>query len=263
MGAAIDALKDTFGVVQRNPIILLIAAVAQFAMAVGGAIVSIIPIVGPIVSAVVITPTILGGYYYAADRAHQENAVGFDDFTQGMSENWKSLAGAYALLVTLAIAFMFIITMIAMLMGVSALSAADPGSGAPTAALGGSMMLLFPITIVGFFLIGMVVQFVDVAVVVGDQNATGAFSKAWELFREDPLSVFGYSILRTALPMAVFIIPMSFMGIGGGLAAGGGASEMGAVFIVAVLLMLLLYPVIFSLMMTYHAVYFRYREFGR
>lgn len=260
MGAALAALRDTFGVVKRNPIVLLLAFVTQIGMVIGGAVLGIIPLIGPLISSILVTPTLLGGYYFAADRAHQTGDTGFDAFTQGMSENWKSLAGAYALVMVLGMGFVFVVAIAAMLMGASVLSAADPSAGASAAALSGSMMFVFPILMLVFILAAMVIQFIDVAIVVGDENATSTYGKAWSLFRDDPLSVFGYTILRVAVPIVLVAIPAFLMGVTGGMAGNGGASS--ALMLLFGIMFLVLYPVVFAITMTYHVVYFRYREDG-
>lgn len=261
MGAAIDALGDSIGISTRNPNLVLGGVVAMILLFGVGGVLSLIPFVGPMVTNVVIAPVALAGMVAMADAAATDSAS-FGDFTGGIGDHSVTLMGAFALLfvIQMGIGILFVVAFF--FVGFSAFAAGagtGTGGGDPGAmlgALGGTMLLVFALAMLVAVAVALVTQFLDVAVVVGDADATGSFGEAIDLVTSGPLSVLGYSILRGLLGVIVIGIPIAV-----GIVAVVYGSDGGGTLPIALglLVVVLAIPVGFAFLFAYHVAYYRRR----
>lgn len=257
MGAAIDALGDSIDISTRNPNIVLGGVVAMILLVGVGGVLSLIPLIGPLVTNVVVVPIALAGMVAMANAAATGSAS-FRDFTDGISDYSFTMMGAYALLFVVQLGLGFLLVIGFFFAGFSALTAGaaagDPG--AAFGAMGGTVLLVFAIVMLVAAAIFLVTQFLDVAVVVGDADATGSFGEAIELVSSGPLSVVGYSILRGVVGLVVGGVP-TLLGLGAVVygADGGWTIPMA----VGLLVIVVALPVGFAFLYSYHVAYYRRR----
>lgn len=278
MGPAIDALVDGAGNVQRNPKLVGISF-ALFVLslplvlvgAVLGIVVSFVPVVGPlllqVVGAAVLKPLFLGGVVGVA-AAGLDGPVAVRDYTDTLGEHFLSLAGAYALyellkfVVSVFVAIL-VVVLVAVVLGLEVAADAVAGDPVNTAALTeASLVVLVGVLLVaaGLFLaVAVVFQFVDVAVVVGDEDAFGALRESWALAREAPLDVLAYSVLRVVVGVAV-LLPALVLAVIAAELAGPGTDVAGLLGLASFGLSVLLAPVAFAVVVSYHAAYYDRRR---
>lgn len=257
MGAAIDALGDSIGISTRNPNLVLGGVVATILLFGVGGMLSLIPLIGPLVTNVVVVPVALAGMVAMADAAATDSSS-LGDFTGGIGDHSLTLMGAYALLFAIQMGIGIVFVMAFFVVGFGAF-AAEVGGGDPGAmlgALGGTMLLLFAVAMVVALAVAIVTQFLDVAVVVGDADATGSFGEAIDLVTSGPLSVLGYSVLRgiagaivVGSPLAVGIFAVVYGTDGGGTVP----------VVIGLLVVVLALPVGFAFLLAYHVAYYRRR----
>lgn len=257
MGAAIDALGDSIELSTRNPNLVLGGVVAMLLLVVVGGVLSFIPLLGPMVTNIVVTPIALAGMVAMANAA-ATGSSSFSDFTDGIGDHSTRLMGAFALLfaIWMGIGTVFFVAVLFLGTGVMAAVSTSGDPAASAGALGGTIILIFAVFALILLLVAMVTQFLDVAVVVGGEDATGSFGESIELVTSGPLSVVGYSILRGVLGLIAIGIPF----FGGLMAVLWGLDNGGTLPIVAGLgVMILALPVGFAFMYSYHVAYYRRR----
>ncbi|PSP96522.1 hypothetical protein BRC84_01570 [Halobacteriales archaeon QS_1_68_44] len=224
MGAAISALPRAVGIVKRNPILIAGSVLFGFIALVGVAF-SLIPLIGGIIFQVLILPVGLAGIVSMTDAGTDEGAS-LGDFTGGISDHAGSMIGAFGLmfLIQLATALALVVVLV-FVIGFSIVGAAaesDPGAAFAGIGLLTGLVLLAVLLVV--LVLQLVQQFLDVAVVVGGEDAAGALSEAASLVTGGPLSV--------------------------------------ALLVPAVLLMLVAFPLGVALGFAYHVAYYRERRPG-
>lgn len=257
MGAAIDALGDSIGISTRNPNLVLGGAVAMVLLFGVGGVLSLIPLFGPLVTNVVVTPIALAGMVAMANAAAADSAS-LSDFTGGIGDHSVTLMGAFALLfvVQMGLGLLFLVAVFFVGFGVVSAGATSGEPGAMFGALGGTILLVFAVVGLVALAVVIVTQFLDVAVVVGGEDATGSFGESIALVTSGPLSVVGYSILRGLVGLAAVGIPL-IVGLG---AVVWGADGGRTVPIVAGLgVMVLALPAGFAFLYAYHVAYYRRR----
>ena len=100
---------------------------------------------------------------------------------------------------------------------------------------------------------------VDVAVVIGGEDAAGALSEATSLVTGGPLSVLGYALLRFVVLGVAVAAPLL---LAVAVAGVGVAEDTTALLVPAVLLMLVAFPLGVALGFAYHVAYYRERRPG-
>lgn len=264
MGAAIDALSDTWTLLKHNPIILGLGWVASIALAVANFVLGLIPLLGRLFS-LLLGPAFLAGMLGLA-YAGRNGDAGADDFMESIGDNYLRLLGSTVLF---AVLFAVIggvgvaVTVFAMPMGSSA---AGGYGGLATA---GTFLVPLLAVGVGLFALFLLLQFFDVAIVVNDASVTESFGQSVRMAANDPLSVVGYTLLRMLLGVVLFLGPVAVLAslVGGAVMAAGGlgggsgmGNLMGAAGIAAAVLGLLwlfvLVPLGQVLLLTYHVAFF-------
>ena len=260
MGAAISALPRAIGIVKRNPILLLGAVVFGLITLVGIAV-SIIPLIGTIIFQVLILPVGLAGIVAMTDVGTSREDTSLGEFTGGISNYAKSMIGAYGLMFLIqAAAGIALLIVFVFVLGVGLFSAGMETGSEPGAFLTGVGLLTGLVLLVVFLVLlalALIQQFLDVAVVVGGENATGALSEATSLITGGPLSVLGYSILRFVVLGVAIGGPLVFAFV---IAGAGLEQNTPAVLVPAVLLLLIAFPLGTALGFAYHVAYYRERR---
>lgn len=268
MGAAIDAIEPGLAVVRDNGTFVALATVLGAVVGLLSLALYIVPLVGPFVSGIVLVPALLATVHGMAFAGHVAGDASPRAGLQSLKSNFLSLAAAYLLRNVLgAVVLLGIVIGAAVVgtfvlgFGMSAASAANPGAVAsPLATTGvGGLALAF---VVGVLLVSFWVlfvlgfQFLDVAVVVGGESATDALRASWAVFREDPLSVVGYTLLRAAV-------------VGGGIAVCGAVYRVGlfagvdAAVALLTAALLLAGPFAWAFYSAYHVAYYDARMGNR
>jgi len=228
MGLAIDASKRAYEATTDNLTFVAVAFAVTILIGVLSLLLSIIPLIGPILSNVLVAPVLIAGIVAMAEAALDRRAT-LDDFTGGISEFWKSMVGAYGIMyvamlgvfIGLAVVFALIGTFT---MGLGGASGMSPGAGASGmdpagvsslfAGLGlvflGVVLLLALVAVV----VALAIQFLPAAVVVGRESATSSFGACWRLLRRQPLAVLGYTLVLVGVWVAAVVAIAILYGVG-------------------------------------------------
>ena len=260
MGAAISALPRAVGIVKRNPILLL-GAVMFGLIALVGVAVSIIPLIGTIIFQVLILPVGLAGIVAMTDAGTAREDTSLGEFTGGISNYAGSMIGAYGLMfliqaaagIALLIVFVFVLGVGLFSVGMG--TGSEPGAFLTSVGLLTALVLL--VVFLVLFVLALIQQFLDVAVVVGGEDATGALSEATSLITGGPLSVLGYSILRFVVLGVAIGGPLVLAFV---IAGAGFEQNTSAALVPAVLLLLVAFPLGTALGFAYHVAYYRERR---
>lgn len=268
MGAALDAVGDVGTALRRAPLLLAGAAIAGVILLLG-ALITFIPLVGQIVYSIIIVPLVLVGLVAMADAAIQDGA-GLGTFFDGIGDHGSDAIGAYAILFVIQFAALFVLIVVALVAGIGVFSAieagtvGDPGSGLGAAA-GGGLLVVGALILVGVLvalLLGLIQNFLDVAVVIGGDSGMDAVRESAALIRDGPLSTLGYLVLRTVVTVVAGIVPFAVFGAGFVLVGGGSDGMLTGLGGVLILLGVVLLPVPLAASFAYHAGYYRRRRGG-
>lgn len=227
MGPAIDAYRAGASITRRNPAYVLLGSVAFATTVPPLLLVTVFPVVGTMVGSfflwVVVAPLVSAFVLGMAHASLVGSGGTLDAGVRSLREHFPSLAGAFGVIyaVQLVVGFVFVFgSVLLFLFNAEVLATVDAAGRRPDAALGsvlaGALLfVLFALVlslVVLFF--ALFLQFVDAAVVVGGESTTSAFGAAWRLFRTDPVSVVGYSVLRVlvALGAGAVVVGLYWLG---------------------------------------------------
>ena len=261
MGPAIDALRPAIAVGRRNPAFLAVSVATLVGAGVVRLVVDRMPVVGDLTDSLFGTPAVAALLLGMAAAGLATNAATVSDGVGTLRSSYRSLLGAYAVLVVgvLVVVLSGAVAVAAVLfLGVvvepagglrAAGSTAIPASG-PVVAVS---VVALAVALVG----GLALQFFDVAVVVDDESALSAFAVSWRLYAEDPLGVVGYSVLRLVPVVAAGLVVGTGYELGRAVAAGTGG------LLLAVAAAVLVSPPAFAFVTAYHVAYYEARTAGR
>ncbi len=277
MGAALDAIGDTGAALRRNPNVLL-GAVASGLVLLIGLVVALVPILGGFAYGVVVVPVALVGLVTMCDAA-VEGPSSLGDFTDGIGRHGASAIAAYGLWTLLQVAVVVVLVVVAFVAGAGLFAAgAGPGAadgGEPSAgALAGTSAaaaLLFVVFFIVFFVLGVIQQFLDVAVVLGADGGVEAVKEAVAVVRDGPVSTLGYLLVRSGLTVLGALPTVVLAGmaaaVGGASAAGAGdvvpgtvAAGGGVLSVALGVLAVVLFPLALAVSFVYHVAYYRRRR---
>jgi len=255
MGAALEAIGDTTTLLRHNRVILTGGAALTIGAAVVWAGLSLVPLVGPLLWALVLPAVMTGllGLVYAGRNGDAD----YDDVVSGVSENYLSYLGANAIIAVVTLIFGIFAAIVILIVGRGARAGVTDGTlGEPEPGIiaGLDVMLL----VLGLFalllavVVGFLVQFFDVAIVVDDAGSASCFLRSVALVRSAPGSVVGYTLIRAAI-VSVVVVPYVLLG--------GGPDGTGAP--VLAIWVLVLVPLGTVVSLTYHvAFYNRHKSKG-
>ena len=197
----------------ENPLYVAVTFAVGIAGFVLGGLLSLLPLVGPVLSSVVVAPALAATLLGMAVAARGGQAS-IDDARAALSSCYLHLAGAYLIVQVAVLVFAVVTVASTFVLGVGVLSLADPGTN-PSAATGWTIALLLLFLALAVVALGslLVIQFLDVAVVVGGESTTAAFAASWALCRDESLSVLGYTVLRTAFGGLILVVPLALAGL--------------------------------------------------
>ena len=265
MGAATDTLSDSIRQTIDNPLIIAVAVVAVLVGGLIAGVLSLIPIVGQLLSAPVVAVFMAGivGMAYVGARDRTSASASVSDYTATLSEHGTTVFLA-SLLKNVAVGVLLVVAGIVFLVvpifvvglgsaGASQPDAADPGAFGALLAGAGVLFLLFFFLWFGVLLLAqMLFQFVDSAVVIGGKDVTGSLSESIDLFTESPGSVIAFSVLRGLLFLGTVVVALAAF-VGSQI-----ADSLGVVF--AAIGLLVGYPTVGTVAFVYEARYYIQRR---
>lgn len=265
MGAAIDALEDGFRITRENPAYVAVTLVLAVVVGVIGTLLGLIPVVGPIANSVFVSPAFTAVVLGMAFSGLVAGEANLQAGVQSLKANYLSLAGAYALLLVaffgLVIGLLVLTAVVGMLVLGLSLSGASAGSpeamaGLAAAYSGVASLFIFLVTVFGVG-VGLGLQFVGAAVVVGGESAVSSIRASWRVFSGSPESVVGYTLLR----MVVFVAAVAVVGVA--FAAGWFAVDGTVGAILGGVAGLVVLPVTYAFLFAYHVAYYEARAGSR
>lgn len=258
MGYALSSFRRSLGTLTTHPKLFVGIGGTAVIGSVAGFVVGNIPLVGALLSGVFVTPLVLAA---AAAMAHASlrGTPEYGNLIEGIEDHWQPMIGAFGVLFGVYFAAAFALTIVVIVaffaVGFSGSSGVDGGSAFP-ALFGGGILLLLASAGVVVLLVGLFVQFLDVAIVVGGAGAFEAFRVCWRIVRAEPISVLGYSLIR----FAIAVVPVWIAWLGGFYLAGATVNDAGigalAVFVVPFLATLLVIPFTWTIDSIYHVAFF-------
>jgi len=254
MGPAIESLRPALGVTRRNPALLAAAFVSLVVSGLTSLVVGLVPVVGDVVNTVLVAPAFAALLIGMALAGLASEAASFADGVESVKANYRSLVGAYALLlvgvVAVAVAWAVEVAVV-LVLGTAGDRSAMLAAGDPAAIASNGAVLWLTFLALGLALVGgIAVQFFDVAIVVGGASAVASFGASWRLLRERPASVLGYSALRMApVVLAVVVVGVAYAA---GTAYAGGSAGAGLAVVVGAVVG----PPVYAFITAYHVVYY-------
>jgi hypothetical protein len=265
MGAATDTLSDSIRQTIDNPLIIAVAVVAVLVGGLIAGVLSLIPIVGQLLSAPVVAVFMAGivGMAYVGARDQTSASASVSDYTATLSEHGTTVFLA-SLLKNVAVGVLLVVAGIVFLvvpifvvgLGSAGASqpAADPGAFGALLAGASVLFLLFFFLWVGVLLLAQTLfQFVDSAIVIGGKDVTGSLSESIDLFTESPGSVIAFSVLRGLLFLGMVVVVALASFVGSQI-----ADSLGVVF--AAIGLLVGYPTVGTVALVYEARYYMQRR---
>lgn len=269
MGSVLDALGDTKTMVAHNTVLWAGGGAITLGLLIVMMGLNIIPLIGPFLG-MFVAPVLATGIIGLAYAARNGNAS-LDDFTASVSENYVTYLLATLLIgaAYTAVAFVFVIVAVILVFVGSTSGSGMEGGEAFFASMGLAMMLLFVVVFLLTFLVGLAIQFFDVAIVIDDAGPIDAFKRSLSLIKRAPLSVVGYTLMRSVLGGLVIGVPLAgafLLLFGSAFAAGGvdGGESLGLLPLIGFAVWgLVVLPIGNVIMVTYHvAFYNRHRAAG-
>lgn len=185
---------------------ILVFVTTLLGAAVGG-VLGFIPLVGPLVNGVVVTPVLLVTVVGSA-HAVRDGGGAFDGATDAVKRAGTSVMGAYALLTGLYLAVSLVLTLFLAVVLVTVGMSGSPGGDALPALTGAAsvvgvvLLLAFLIVLVA---VAMAVQFVAPAAVVAGTGAVDSLKTSYWFFRRNVLGVTGFSLVLAGLGVASIV----------------------------------------------------------
>jgi hypothetical protein len=278
MGNVVPALRQTVSLLADVPLLVPAIAAVFVASSILSTILQIVPLIGfllVLAYAVVGRAAVSAVVLSLVSGAARRGSLGVEGGVDAVVDDTLPLAGAYA--VVAGAGLVVAIGGATVLAVAAGLAPAPAGTGVAVDGGVGAVGALAVVAVVVVALVavvaGVVIQFLDVAVVLGGASALGSFRTAWTAVRRAPLSVAGYTVVRAA----IVAVPLAAV-VGGGLAlvvgpgllaagAGTGAgdpSELGAALAGSLLAFvgllavtfLLVAPLVRAVSTAFHAVFF-------
>ena len=264
MGAATDTLSDSISQTINNPLVIAVAVVAVLVGGLIAGVLSLVPLVGQLLSAPVVAVFVAGIVGMAYVGARDQTSASVSDYTATLSEHGTtvflaSLLKNVAVGVLLAVAGIVFLVVPIFVVGLGSAGASQPGAADPRAfgaLLAGASVLffLFFFLWVGVLLLAQTLfQFVDSAIVIGGKDVTGSLSESIDLFTESPGSVIAFSVLRGLLFLGMIVVVALASFVGSQI-----ADSLGVVF--AAIGLLAGYPTVGTVAFVYEARYYMQRR---
>lgn len=204
---AISALAMAAGTLRRNPIIF----VGVFVLSAIGSLTTIgqvwggLVVLGAGLAGLILMPFLTGGVLGMAEEA----TAGGTSLATLLSEGKANyltllLATIVQLLILFLAGVVWAIGLFVLVLG-GGIALGGIGGGAGTGAALGIGIVVVVLSLLVFFLPIYFIQFYDVAIVISDTGAWGAFKRSFGFVRRHLLSTLGYTILAQAINLLVLI----------------------------------------------------------
>lgn len=220
MGHVLPAFRSSLGLTARNPLHVVVVFVVGLFGGLGGLLISLLPLVGPLLQNVVVVPLMLAGLLGSANAVRRGESP-FDGVGDGLSEASLSLMGAYALVWVCAFVLSLIAVVVGVVgagvLGVGAQAYTPPAGEASTAlpfANGLVFLFVFVIAFVVASVLTLTLQFVGPAAVVAGTGAVESVKSSFRLFRYNAAGVVGFSLLGLAVMAASLVVPTAAYVVG-------------------------------------------------
>jgi len=254
MGASLNALRDTSRTIIDHPG-LFISGLCSVLILILGTGLSVLPLGSRTLYAVIVLPVAFVGFVTVANGVRTNTNPGIiRGFAAGVRTYGGSLIIAYLLIYLIQFCFTFVFIFGMTQIGIPT----GRLFRAPMALLGSSpystveAALIIIALLSGFlilFLLTLIQQFLDVAVVIGSYSGPNALRKAGELIRTAPGSIIGYIITRGSI-LLLGIMPSVFIF---------GSTIPDSITAAAVVFWFLPF-IAFVISMIFHVCYYRHRE---
>jgi hypothetical protein len=211
MGPAIDAIRPGLAITRENSVYVVAAAVAVAASL-------LLSVATLFLLSILVIPAMIAFVQGMAFAGLVTGEATPEAGWESLKSNLGSLVGAFVIRNVLGVLVWYgipvlgaIVLTIVLDLGRSPVPPTDPTAATVPPATAGVAGLLVVLVVVVLFvssslLFALGFQFLDVAVVVGGESATSALRASWRVFREDPVSTVGYSLLRSAVVTGALVV---------------------------------------------------------
>lgn len=215
MSQVLQTFNSAIRTAVTEPLYLLVVVVASIGAGIAGVVLGLIPIVGPLINGVVLTPALLVATLGAAHAVrHGQSAV--DGATDALDRSTGAVIGAYAILMGAYVAALIVLGGLFFLVGAGG-SLAD-GSSTFQSLNGVLFLVLGLVVLIVAIAVSMAVQFVAPAAVVAGTGVVGSLRTASRFFRKNLLGVTGFSLVLAGVGLLGVLVIV-------GLYAGGRAID--------------------------------------
>lgn len=261
MGPAIAAYRRALAVTARSPAFTIGVPGVYLLGFLASVVVGFFPFVGWFAGGILVAPATAAVALGMADGA----LTGDDPVGTGierLEDHYVSMMGAYAAL-AVANTLVWLSVFALVLLGLLVFDGGTAGVASS------AVFVAVALAVLGALVWGaLVLQFVGVAIVVGDETATSTFRAATRLFRTDRRGVVAYSALRVLTGAAAFAVVSGLFAAGfwgprwlGATWSGADAWLLG--FGLALLGALVVWPLAAAFLTAYHVAYYRARTADR
>lgn len=254
MGATITALRNSVRTVASQPHIILVTALAFFAALLAGTTLSFIPIIGQLIGPPISAALMAGIIGMVGYSAFNNRQASIDDYSHSLKSRGTTVFGAVVLE---QIAFVMLFLLSAVILFVVGIGGAvlESGASGPDqanavfGALGTGISLVFLLIFLGVAFLLFVFQFLNAAVVLGNQSIGGAYNTAFGIVKNNPISTLGYTLIRGTLVLSAALFASFILVVTTEFASSG-------LILVGVIIALGVIASSVTLIYTYHAQYY-------
>lgn len=217
MSKVVSMFRFSVGVAFETPLHAGVVFISTLVATLVALVFGLIPLVGPLVSGVLVTPLMLAAVLGSANAARLgESPVA--GFGRGLSDAGMSLVGAFALLYAGYAAVGLVLGIfgaVAVVLTVGIGSGVDPAAGS---AVGGVMSVLlvavFGVFFVAVLLVALTLQFVGPAAVVAGTGAVDSLKTSYRFFRRNLRGALGFSALTFGVILLAYGLVAAAFAVG-------------------------------------------------
>lgn len=217
MSQVLSTFRSSIDVAVDAPMHAVLVLLVTLVTFVVGVALGLIPIVGPMVSSILVTPLMLAAVLGSANAARLGEPP-FTGLKRGVGDAGTSLVGAFGLLYAGYAAVGIVLSIVAVV--VFALTIGVGSSVEPTAGslFGGAMgivfVLLFLVVLAAVVLVGLVAQFVGPAAVVAGTGAVDSLRTSYRFFRQNVLGVLGFTGVVFLFVLLAYVVAAAAFAVG-------------------------------------------------
>lgn len=190
-----------------EPLYILLVFVAGIGASIVSLVLAFIPLVGPLVNGVVLTPVLLVATLGSAHAVrHGKSAI--DGATDALERATVNVMGAYVILAAGYVGFLLVLGIVASVTVLTGTAYFPSMEGASTLANAGSVVALIVAFVIFCLALAaaMAVQFIAPAAVVAGTGAVDSLKTAYRFFRRNVLGVAGFSLVLAGLSIVCLLV---------------------------------------------------------